>query len=279
MFGYIMPRLNQLDERQRERYRSIYCGLCREMKHSYGQIGRVTLSHDMTFLAVLLNSLDEPKEQTYAFRCPFHPLKKHHVIWSENTHYAAAMNQLLMYYKCQDMIIDDRSLTGQLGEKLLSQTAQTIKNEFPTQYQQITESLEAIWIEEKKKYPNPDQLCNLSGKMLGSVFVQNESSFWAPYLRSLGQGLGRFIYWMDAWDDLDRDRKANCFNPLYTYENRDDFELFTQQVLQMLVGEAAEYFELLPLKKDLDLLRNVLYSGIWQRYEIALARRKRRGSN
>jgi hypothetical protein len=48
-------------------------------------------------------------------------------------------------------------------------------------------------------------------------------------------------------------------------------------MLNMLAGECAACFERLPLADDLGILRNILYSGVWARYEIE--NRKRGGNN
>ena len=275
MFGYIIPRFDHLDESQRERYRSLYCGVCRDLKQFSGHTGRITLSHDMTFLAILLNSLDEPEERTELFHCPVHPVSRQKMIRSTASHYAAAMNLLLMYYKCEDKIRDEGSVSGRFEKKLLTNVTERIRKEYPRQFLQISSALEEIWTQENKPDPDPDLLCNLSGEMLGAAFVPDEKSFWAPFLRGMGEGLGRFVYWMDAWDDLSRDRKHHRFNPLYHFENREDLEEFVHAVLEMMLGDAADFFEMLPLKKDLDLMRNVLYSGVWQCFEAMQVRREK----
>ena len=104
--------------------------------------------------------------------------------------------------------------------------------------------------------------------MLGSVFVPKPADTWSPVLRSVGNGLGRFIYWMDAWEDYDADIRKGRFNPLKSWHDRPDYEAFCLETLELLVAEATESFEILPLEQDLDLLRNVLYSGVWQRYTL-----------
>ncbi|MBQ6506957.1 MAG: hypothetical protein IJI08_06475, partial [Clostridia bacterium] len=90
------------------------------------------------------------------------------------------------------------------------------------------------------------------------------------------EGLGRFVYWMDAWEDRDRDRKKRRFNPLAYLNPEGDPEEHIFRMLEMMIGEATEYFEMLPLEKDLDLLRNVLYSGVWQRYHLLKQRREKK---
>ncbi len=273
MFGYIAPRLDQLPEDRQARYRACYCGLCRALKQQSGHSGRLTLSNDMTFLSMLLSSLYEPYEQESSLRCPLHPVKKRDLILSDMTLYAADMNLLLMYYKCRDKVLDEHSPTGSLGQRALKKPLERIESEYPVQSKGVRESLEALWAEEKSASPNPDTLCNLSGAMLGAVFVPKAQDLWARELYAVGEGLGRFVYWMDAWEDLDGDLKHGRFNPLKGYRDREDFDSFCQDTLTMLIGEATEHFEILPLEKDLDILRNVLYSGVWQRY-YALKDRK-----
>ena len=269
MFGYIAPRMDQMTETQKMRYRSFYCGICREIGSLSGKTGRLLLSHDMTFLAILLNSLMEPSEGEKKTRCGLHPARSREIICCEPVRYAAGMNILLMDLKCEDQIRDDHSRTGRLARKMLKAPAERLQKEYPSQYGRIRDALGALWQEEKKERPDPDRLCNLSGEMLGAAFTPSwADSYWMNALRRLGEGLGRFIYWMDAWDDLEEDRRKEHVNPLLLMEPGEDMDSFVRESLEMLIGEATGFFEMLPLEKDLDLMRNVLYSGVWQRYEI-----------
>ena len=54
MFGYIVVHKPELKGREYESYRASYCGLCHSLKNQSGRIGQLTLSFDMTFLALLL---------------------------------------------------------------------------------------------------------------------------------------------------------------------------------------------------------------------------------
>ena len=192
--------------------------------------------------------------------------------------YAADMNALLFYYKCEDQRMDDRSLRGMAGEKAFRKALEQVSRRYPSQASAVKQTLQALWEEEKAAVPNPDRLCNLSGEMLGSVFVPKPEDVWSPLLRSMGAGLGRFVYWMDAWDDLEEDLKRKRFNPLAGYREREGFRDFCLETLEMFIADAAEVFELLPLEQDLPLLRNVLYSGVWQKYELktGMKRKKKR---
>ena len=273
MFGYIAPDLSRLTEEQRHAYRTVYCGLCHALKERSGQSGRVSLSHDMTFLAMLLSSLYEPDTAERESRCALHPVKRHALRSSEYIDYAADMNILLFYLKCRDQVMDDASLSGRAGEKAFRKKAARIRSMYPVQDSEVEDALSRLWACEKSAQPDPDVLCNLSGEMLGACFVPDPDDIWAPQLRAVGEGLGRFVYWMDAWEDYDADLKAGRFNPLRAWHDRPDYEDFCRETLEMLIAEAAEHFELLPLEKDLDILRNILYSGVWQRYVLRMKNR------
>ena len=64
MFGYVTPHFDQLEEQDRLRYLSFYCGLCHAIGDSQGQLARFGLTYDMAFLAMLVGSLYEVDEQS-----------------------------------------------------------------------------------------------------------------------------------------------------------------------------------------------------------------------
>ena len=275
MFGYIAPVLSVLSEEQQQRYHAVYCGVCHALKDRHGQSGRISLSNDMTFLALLLSSLYEPENRQTENRCAVHPLKKHLYNVSSMIDYAADMNALLFYFKCLDQHMDDHSVRGKAGAGLFRHASEKVRSIWPVQAAGVEESLRELWAEEQRLTPDPDRLCNLSGRMLGAVFVPKPENLWSPLLRSVGESLGRFIYWMDAWEDLDEDLKKKRFNPLAAYRCRPDYDDFCRETLEMLIAEAAQNFEFLPLEQDLDLLRNVIYSGVWQRYILKTEKKRK----
>lgn len=101
---------------------------------------------------------------------------------------------------------------------------------------------------------------------MGELFVYDPSDWWADTLRAFGEGLGRFIYLMDAAVDLERDRKSGSYNP-FVFTERTPEEM--RSALMLLMGEAARAFEHLPLEQDVSLMRNILYSGVWQKFNAA----------
>ena len=107
MFGYIIVNKQELKFREFDVYQSYYCGLCQSLKERFGRRGQLTLSYDMTFVALLLSALyDEPVESSTC-KCVAHPFEAHATSRSVFTDYAADMNLLLSYYKCLDDWTDE----------------------------------------------------------------------------------------------------------------------------------------------------------------------------
>ena len=119
MFGYIECNRSKLSKEEQERYRSVYCGLCRNLKLRYGELERMSLSYDMTFVILFLSSLYEPEERSENFRCGIHPLKNRAGVENCFTEYAADMTVALAYYKALDDWKDEKKAGSRwYGDKL-----------------------------------------------------------------------------------------------------------------------------------------------------------------
>ena len=273
MFGYIVPNQSLLEEGERKRFRSAYCGLCRVLRQKYGAIGGLTLSYDLTFLAMLLNALYEPEETEGQERCCLHPAKQYAFITTKYTEYAADMNVLLAYHKRMDDWMDDHNLTARGQASLLKSAFAQISGRYPEQSEAITEWLKAIHVIEQCSDRCLDLPVNQTGQMFGRLFAVHDD-FWQTDLKQIGDGLGRFIYLMDAYDDLSQDIRHNRFNPLKPYRDDANFEEMCLDAMKMAVADSAAAFERLPILKDAKILRNILYSGVWNRYAAIQAKRK-----
>lgn len=71
---------------------------------------------------------------------------------------------------------------------------------------------------------------------------------------------------MDAYEDLEEDLRKQCYNPLKSLHERADYEEQIRQILCMMIAECSAEFEKLPCLLDVDILRNILYDGVWNRY-------------
>lgn len=277
MFGYVVANHAQLTDEQAARYRSCYCGLCRTLGRRYGLRGRVALTYDMTFLVLLLSSLYEPKEERGEERCALHPAKPHSYWHNEITDYAADMNLALAYYSCLDNWQDEHSLPHLAEARLLQKKCAALHSQYPRQMRAIEYGLSRLAQLEKDKSDDLDAAAGCFGTLMGELFVLREDH-WSVPLRRMGAALGSFIYILDAFDDLEKDRRRGGYNPLLV---RDGPELAAhcREILTMLIADAAAEFEKLPLVEDAPLLRNILYSGVWTRFLQVEARSQKRAQN
>ena len=265
LFGYIIPNQSALNDAQNARFRAVYCGLCRTLRKRHGLAGASTLSYDLTFLGILLAALWEPEEERGEERCPTHPFKKHAYAVCAPLEYAADMNVALAYHKCLDNWADDRSAASLAEARLLRRSYRSVAARYPQKCAAIEAWLREIHQIESQPPGDLDAPVNSTGRMLGELFCFG-GGYWSESLRAVGDGLGRFIYLMDAYDDLPADVRRNRFNPLKPFRERPDFEAMCRDALTMAVADCTQEFEKMPILQDADLLRNVLYSGVWSRY-------------
>jgi hypothetical protein len=290
MFGYVLANTTELNEDELARYRSCYCGLCHTIGERYGSLERVALTYDMTFLILVLSSLYEPEETEGEGHCIVHPLKKHRWMRNAVTDYAADMNVYLAYYNALDDAVDEGSWKGTMGIRLFRSHAERIEQLYPRQCEVIRNEL-ALMNELEKQNEEPavkaDRLANSFGRLLGELFVWKEDR-WEPGLRAMAEALGRYIYMADAFTDLEHDVKKGTYNPLLTMHDMAEgvgeknseyfvsFDIPSRSILTMHVAAAAEELEKLPLERDLPILRNILYSGIWARINAAADERAKK---
>ena len=270
MFGFVRPYAADLSEEEQTRYRAVYCGLCRALNEKYGLAGRIGLSYDMTFLVLLLSSLYEPAEESRETVCTPHPMKKHLEISTEFTSYAADMTVAMTYFKALDDWQDEKKASGKVYSDLLKRHYEDVKNRWPEQCGCIEKCLDALHEVEKDENAQPEEAADLSGQMLSSLFALKRDFFQGQMAR-FGYFLGKFIYMMDAAVDYEKDLKKGSFNPLPGMELTPET---AAELLRQPLGQAAEIFEGLPLVQDAHLMRNILYSGVWQTYNAKCANRK-----
>ena len=274
MFGYVNADKKEMTDEERSTYQAYYCGLCRELKRQAGAGAQICLNYDITFLAILLSGLYEPDEVTEPFRCRLHPTKKRFFHESEVMQYAASMNIVLSYYKLLDDYQDDHKTSRKKIANRFEPVVKRVCEEYPRQTQAIEDFVRDLSDAEYRQEDNLTVLSALSGDMLGELFCYKEEDVWNESLRSMGYYLGKFIYLLDAYDDMEKDRKNHSFNPMLRAIDKDpSYDAFCRQVLVSLIAECTKEFERLPILKNASILRNILYSGIWTKYDMIQARR------
>ena len=267
MFGTMIADIPALSEEEKKRYRGCYCGLCRAIGRRCGQLCRSCLAYDMAFLALTLNALYEPEEREEARPCPIHPLVRRRSWTSEATDYAADMNVLLARLNALDDWADDRAPLKWAEAKLLEKAAAGAAERNPRQWAVIRESMEALRDAEARRDPSPDPGANAVGRLLGELFVWREDR-WEGDLRTLGENLGRFIYLLDAVTDRKKDERRGLYNPVSAMAAQGASPGELREILLGLMADAAAAWEKLPLLRDAEIQRSILYAGIWKRLPV-----------
>lgn len=270
MFGYVRPVLELLNEEEQERYRSVYCGLCQALGQRYGIGARAGITYDMTFFALLLSSLYEPDEQQHTMRCLHHCCRKETYVSSEMIDYAADLTVILIYYKCLDNWRDDHNLFSKCYQLLLKRAYRKARALRPKETAQIEKCMRTIAALEQVPEAAPEAAVNLFSTLLGALLAIYED-VWHDALKMFGCSLGKFVYMMDATIDYEEDYKKGRANPVIALELTPER---MGSMLELLLAPAAEAFERLPLVQDADILRNTLYSGVWQAYHQMMQKRK-----
>lgn len=278
MFGYINVNREKMSAQDRCMYQSYYCGLCRELKEQFGRKGQLLLNYDMAFLIVLLTGLYELEDQQTEFVCGMHPSKKQIARCNEATAYAAAMNLLLSARNFEDDWNDNHSHTKKALAQMFKKDYERVRLQYPRQEQAISEYLHKLDQSEKQRERNVDVVAGLTGEMLGEIFAWKENDIWAEELRCLGFYMGKFIYLMDAYEDIAKDEKNRCYNVLgiMQQETEQDFETFSRLMLTSMMAECAKSFERLPILLHAEICRNILYSGVWTKYEYLRKKKQQR---
>ena len=274
MFGYVIVNKAEMKFKEFDIYHSYYCGLCHALKDRYGTAGQLTLSYDMTFILMLLNSLYEPEISYSTGRCIAHPFEKHEIRRSFFSDYIADMNVVLSYYKCLDDWEDEKKVHKLLLSRLLEGKSSDRQALYGDKIRKIDMLMHEISQKEKENCQDVDTMAGLFGRLMAEITAVREDE-WADNLRSLGYYLGEFIYLLDAYEDIEEDVKRNRYNPLMTRFEEPEFEEDCHTILTMMMAQCCKEFEKLPLLENVEILRNILYSGVWCRYEIVHQKRQK----
>ena len=285
MFGYIGVNKPELKIKDFERYREYYCGLCHSLGNHHGLLGQISLSYDATFAAVLLSALYEPVTYRMQSGCVLHPVGKKKYLSNQFIDYVADMNVLLTYYKCQDDWNDEKNLVKLGYGATLKKQAKVVESRYPGKAENIKSALNSIYELEKACNANIDKLSNAFGDIMAEILDVSSKDLdardknrygdmWKGELRSLGFNLGKFIYIMDAFDDVEKDMKKGNFNPfmdrckacLQDELTMGEFDAYVEKLLMMCASDMAKSYERLPIIHETAILRNIIYSGIWMKF-------------
>ena len=236
--------------------------------------GQISLTYDMTFVILLLSGLYEPPTRKGTTRCIIHPVRKQPVRKNAITEYAADMNVFLAYYKCEDDWKDEKKLLSLLYGNLLRGKEKHAEERWRKKVDTIVSLLNELSEMEKAGEENIDCISGCFGKIMEEIFAYR-ADLWEPTLRRMGFFLGKFIYLMDAYDDVEKDSKDGSYNPFKELYKQEGFEEKVRQYLELIMSCCCRAFEVLPIIDNAEIMRNILYAGVWAKYTRVTQERKK----
>lgn len=281
MFGYIRPFKPNLKMAEYETYKAIYCGVCKQLGRSYSQPARFLLSYDMTFFALFALAVNGSSVSYKRQICAAHPVqKKPCLLACEELRHTANLSILMAYYKLLDNMQDSRH--SGYPYKALSPVFKNVKRKAMKQLPETDEILQKMIAAqteiENMQTDSIDKASHPTADALGKIAQQispNKHENDAFY--RLGYMLGRFIYLLDALDDLEQDQKNNCYNPFLVKYPSYSPEKIQQPVLELLhltIAQMASAYELITIKQFKSILDNIIYQGLFSSMQIVLNKKQ-----
>ena len=272
MFGYVKTVRGELRIREYEYYRASYCGLCSAMGKCTGQCSRMLLSFDFAYLANVRMTLTGLKPAFSKRRCMVHPLRRRVMMErNEQLDFCAAASAILAFEKCRDNVADERGF-ARLGARisclLLKGAYRRAKKRLPALAESVHAHLARLSALEKAATPSVDQVAAVFGELLADVTAYGLSGADAAIARRIGFETGRFIYILDALDDLEKDVEKGRYNPFalaYGGLLGDEDKAGIKDALLCGLCDLEKAFDLLdntddPTRKE--ILNNILYLGM-----------------
>ncbi len=274
MFGYLRPEKNTLLVKEFTIYRAVYCGICKQIKKDYGNIPRASLSYDITFLGVLLIALSGCDADFASESCILGPLKKKPVCKDHPVITAcAAVSVIFAYYKLVDEIRDDKRFLASAGRLLIKRGYKRASSLFPEAERVVGEGISLLSIIEQN---DPDETsCTAASQAFGTIIqrIMEQISIsvlpedikhrqeTVAALGILGSYIGRWIYLIDAVDDLAQDVKKGQWNPLSVFSTEDAYAT-AGRTLSELSDKCDETAALLPYNRNAGIISNVFREGM-----------------
>ena len=271
VFGYVTPDKGGLTEAEFESFRSVYCGVCREIGKKASQVARMGLSYDITFLAMILSSALYEDTEIKEAGCLAHPIKKRAFYANDiAVGYAAEVGVLLQYLKLADDWHDDRSIKALFGMLMLYRGYRKVKRKHIKEYTAIKKRLDELSRLESELCGSVDMAADTFAGILEILFTPGlvKDDALRRTLAWLGYNLGRWIYIIDAYNDIESDRRSVSYNPLVISDHTDpgDIELS----LTLTLGNIASAYELIGFKKNRELIGKMIYLGLKEKQKTIL---------
>ncbi len=281
MFGYLDIEKGTLNDGQRGLWQTFMCGLCFSTKKLYGNYPRMFITNDVNFFNVLFHSVLNLDVKIDNRRCFSHPVKKRSVLNpTELTDKLAAANILLTYWNIYDDVLDDNSTKKKAALKLFKQSYLKAKEQFEELDGVLSKRYAELQSLEKSDCTSIDKVAHsfaaLSQDFCRIVLADKTNG----YVETLCYNVGKWIYLIDALDDVKKDIKKRGYNvfvksynvtsdkELAQYIDEIEFEMYS------VLNRIAQAYNDLNLTKYTCILDNALYESIRNKTRLTIDKLK-----
>lgn len=285
MLGYVTTEKSELKMREYEVYSGYYCGVCKSIGRRYGQVPRMVLSYDAAFLALLFAGLDGEEDEPSREHCMIHPIRKKTIVSNPAVDYAADVMLILAWHKLLDDARDEGRVYAGAALKLLKRIYRKLEEDRPSLCRKIREHLRELTELEEAKCSSLDRAAEAFACLMKDIMEEGpvpDGFRETAALQSIGYHLGKWIYLMDAVDDIEENIESGAYNPLiYRFDYQPGEEDFRGRITESCrfnllhyLGEIGKAADLLPLKKNRGIIENIVYMGLLRKTETVTAARK-----
>ena len=296
MLGYVQVFKPDLKVREYEIYMGYYCGVCKYIGKEYGQLPRMALSYDAAFLALLLACVDEEPDAPVQEHCVAHHIKNKTIIRNAAIEYAGDVMLILAWYKMLDDAHDEGKVYAKASTRLLRRLHKKLHKKYPALCDGIEINLAKLNGLEEEECANLDEAAESFSKIMEVIFEEGAKKL-SPDSQDLhetfaktGYHMGKWIYLIDAVDDIDENIETGAYNPLlYRFEYKDEEETtqqFRDRIRENLEFNLYHYLavlsqqtESLDIKKNKGIIENVIYFGMNRKTEEIIKQKKNEGES
>lgn len=278
MFGYLQIHKDELKVKEYEAYKSVYCGLCKQLGRDYGFLTRFILSYDCTFYAILLMSLKRSCTGFSDGRCKFNPLKKCKFADCKDNAYskASALSVISAYYKVVDDIDDSgffKRIALKIAKPFFGRRQKKAARRFPEIENIVSEMMKNQKAAENDELVTIDKAANPTAKMISDLAaLEGGNDLQKRVLSEFGYQIGRWVYLIDAADDYEKDKKSSNFNPFIKADIND--KDYINSVLSQSLARAYDAYNLLDIIDFKPIIDNMMLFGFPNKQNAVLNNRQ-----
>lgn len=268
MFGYINPHDPYLYKKDDVLYRSLYCGVCKSIGATCGQLARFTLTYDIAFLSAFAHNIIGCDVEIKKSHCVVHPFKKRPMIKRDDlSDRLAAVNVILAKYKLSDDRFDEGK--GTIKSSFINPAYKKAKKLMPSVDSVVRERYSELRTLESADNGLIDEVSGKFGDMLAELSDCVFDAYKTADTHKLFYYVGKWIYIIDALDDYDKDVKKKSYNVFYARYGESDFKSLIARYADDIDFMFADIFKNIGDSYDnikfffnRDLIENILFRGL-----------------